>query len=414
MRYKALLVGLAIAHLVFPSGALAAPAQWTEEDAVASFLAESPRLEATRRRLAVAQAETVGAGAWENPALSLDREQVMTAGTSADQNRIGVEWALPLTGKQGVRQAIAQTGLTAAQARVDQETFLQVVEFREAFAAASHADAQAEALRESLGVYQRVERIVFARTRTGESAGYDLMRVSLAKGTLEARLSHAQASAREERARLSGLMGKPVEGALRMADPLVPPPPSETLLARASKRKDFASLKAGQEQARLSERLAWRQAWADPSVSLGVIQASEPTVQGVGYLAGVSWPLPIFSRGQGELARAEAEANRLSSEESALRLRLDTEIPPAREALASRIAATRTFLRDVVSRLPELLRTAEVSYQEGEGSIVSLLDAHQAAVETRLQSLSHLLETQNALLALERLVGAPITPLKRN
>lgn len=414
MRHEALLVGLAIAHLLIPSGALAAPVQWTEEEAVATFLAESPRLEAARQRLAVAQAETVGAGAWENPALSVDREQVMTAGTSADQNRIDLEWALPLTGKQAFRQAIAQAGVSAAQAQVDQETFMQVVEFREAFAAASYADAQAETLRESLGVYQRVERIVSARTRAGESAGYDLIRVNLAKATLEARLDHARAAAREERARLSGLMGMPVEGALRAADPLVPPPSADVLLARAAERKDLASLQAGQDRARLSERLARRQAWPDPSVSLGILQASEPTVQGIGYLAGVSWPLPVFARGQGELARAEAEATRLSREEAALRRRLAAEIPPAREALASRIAATRTFQREVVSRLPELLRTAEVSYQEGEAPILSLLDAHQAAVETRLQSLSLLADTRNAMLALERLVGAPLTTFERN
>lgn len=413
MRYKALLMGLAIAHLL-PSGAIAAPVVWTEEVAVASFLSQSPRLEVIRKRLAVAQSETVGVGIWENPALSLDREQVMTSGTAADQSRFGVEWALPLTGKHGFRKAIAQAGLTAVEAQLDQETFMQVLEFRQAFARASYSDAQAEVLRESLGVFQRVERIVSTRTRTGESAGYDLMRLNVAKMTLEARLIHAQATAREERARLSGLMGKSVEGALRVADPLVLPPSSDVLVDRAAERKDLTSLRAWQEQARLSERLARRQAWSDPSFSLGIVQASEPTVQGAGYLVGLSLPLPVFSRGQGELARAEAEANRLSVEETALRQRLSTEIPPVREALASRIAATRSFQREVLSRLPELLRTAEVSYQEGEASIVSLLDAHQTAVETRLQSLSILADTQNAILSLERLVGTPSNTLKRN
>lgn len=414
MRDRALLVGMAIAHLLIPSGAYAAPVQLTEAEAVAAFLAKSPRMEATRQRLTVAQAETVGAGVWANPALSLDREQVMTSGTAADQNRIGVEWALPVTGKQGFREAIAQAGLAAAQAQLDQETFMQVLEFRQAFAKASYADAQVEALKESLGVYQRVERIVSARTRSGESAGYDLMRLNVATMTLEARLNHAQATAREERARLSGLMGEPIESELRVAAPLALPPSSDALLARAAERKDFASLKAGQERARLSERLARRQAWPDPSFTLGIVQASEPTVQGVGYLAGLSLPMPVFSRGQGELARAEAEANRLAVEESALRRRLSAEIPPAREALASRVAATRTFQRELASRLPELLRTVEVSYQEGEASIVSLLDAHQAAVETRLQSLSLSADTQNALLSLERLVGAPLTTVKGN
>ncbi len=412
MSLRALLASLAIAHLVFPMSLLAAPT-WTEAEAVAAFLAQSPAMEAARRRLGLATAETVGAGAWDNPSIDLEREQVFAPGGATDRNRLGLQWPLPLTGKQGLRRAIAQVGVDAAQAELDQEAFHQVQEFRAIYAKAYFAEERARVLTENLGVLQRLDRIVAARTRAGESAGYDLMRLHLAKASLDARLKSAEAAAREERAKLYGSLGKPVEGSLRLDLPLTPPPEPQELLAMASRRKDLSVLRAEQEKSRLSRQLAERLAWSDPSISLGFTQAKEPTVQGSGYVAGLAWPLPLFSHGQQEAARAAAQSERLKADESALRQRLSAEIPPSREAFLIRLRTIETYRREALARLPELLRIAEVSYQEGETPVVSLLDAHQAAVETHLQYLSLRGDTQSALLALERLIGEPFTTLKR-
>lgn len=399
--------------LVPPIPALAAET-WTEASAIEAFVSESPRLALIRQRTSAARADLLAAGVWPNPTLDVEREQVFVPGGSADENRLGVQVPLSITGQAGLRRAIAQKGLAAAEAQVEYELGLQVLEFRSAYNRAAHAQARVETLNQASSIYQRLERIIHERTTAGESAGYDLMRMRLARATVEARLAAARSSEQEARATLSSLLGRPIGGPLRLSETLAIPPSLAELQAQASDRKDLVALHHDLERGRLSLQLASRSAWKDPALSLGLKQTQEPTSQGIGYLAGVSWPLPLFDRGQGEVAKGEAEIARLEAEEALLRRHLEVELPLAREAAVARIAAIQAFKRDALSRLPELVRVAEVSYQEGDSGLIPLLDAHTTAIETQLQYHSLMADARNSLLELERLVAATPATSGRN
>lgn len=393
-----------------PSPAWGQPSGWDLESATSTFLAESPSVAAERQLIRVAQAEVVGASVLSNPSLTADREQVFGAG---EENRVALQVALPVSGNWGLRRAFARAGVTAAEAQVQERVFGLTLDFRAAYLRAHFAESRVEQLASSLATYQRLSQIVAARTRAGESSGYDLRRLELARQGLEARVSSARAEAMEAQALIASLLGRPVDGPLRMPERPAPPPPLDELLAIAQRRPDLQSLRAEAGQYRVALELARRTSWADPEVSLGIKQATEPAGQGFGYLAGISWPLPLLNRGQGDVARAEATMARLEAAEAVLRQRLATEIPIARSSLANRLATTAAFKQTAVDRLPALLRVAEVSYQEGESNLAALLDAHQAAVDSRLQHLDLAQAAWSTRNQLERLIGALLTPTER-
>lgn len=396
--------------MCLPSVAWGQTQGWDLVSATSTFLAESPSVAAERQLIGVAQAEVVGASVLPNPTIAADREQVFGAG---DENRLSLQMPLPVSGKWGLRRDVARSGVTTAEARVRQRVLGLTLDFRAAYQRTHFADARAEQLASSRATYQRLGRIVSARTQAGESSGYDLHRLELERQSLEARLSNARAEAIEGRALVSSLWGRPVEGALRLPELPAPPPPLEELLAEARKRPEVQTLRAEMRLTEVALRLANRANWSDPELSLGIKQATEPTAQGIGYLAGVSWPLQLFNRGQGEAARAEAILARLTSDEAVLRQRLETELPVMRSSLTTRLATSETYKQVAIDRLPALLRVAETSYQEGESSIVSLLDAHQAAVDARLQYLDLAQAAWSTQFQLERLIGAPLAPTQR-
>jgi hypothetical protein len=131
-------------------------------------------------------------------------------------------------------------------------------------------------------------------------------------------------------------------------------------------------------------------AWL-PTVSVkgGVLrhQAGEASY---GYLAGVTVSLPIFSRGQGVRAEADARLKlaraRVSAREREARLevtRAQVELELAQRELVRFQSATR-------GRIERLEKAAQSSYREGRRTVLELLDAQRtrSAVQERLLELA--------------------------
>lgn len=378
---------------------------WDERSAITAFLAESPEVTAARQAIAVAQAEVAAAEVWANPALETSREQIFSSGGPTEQNRVGVAVPLSVPGKRGLRKAIAEAGVAAAEARATERVAELLAAFRHTYAQACFAEARAKHLTTGLEAYRRLGTTLDRRRRAGETAGYDVLRLKLQVTSLEARLADTRATARQARGQLAAYLGHPVEDDLNLA-PLADLPDTEALVATAlARRPELARLRAERRQAELSLELADRQAWPDPQVSVGVRQTNEPTVQGLGYAAGLNWPMPIFDRGQAARARAEADTARLAAETRALETRLRAEVAASRQALLDRRAALAAFKADVMPHAPAVLKVAELAYQEGESDIGPLLDAHEASTQTRLQHLEMAEAVHEAMIELDMRTG---------
>jgi cobalt-zinc-cadmium efflux system outer membrane protein len=414
LRLHRIIAALLVASSLMAGPGQAAPVVWDEARAAAVFGEANPRVTAIREQIEVARAEAVAAGVLPNPTLEANREQVFLAGGPAEENRLAVQAPIPVGGKRELRLAIAQSGIEAAEARADQQIRALIHDFRMAFVQAHRHEAGASVLADGLSTFRRLERVAETRQKAGESAGYDILRLRLGRSALDARLNESTARAGEERARLAGLLGRPIEGTLAPAE-LGTVPEAATLIEQAlARRPDVRLLRAEEAQAALALELAERGRWPDPELALGLKQTNEPTVQGLGYTAGLVWALPVFDRGQGSAARARAERTRLQAEVSALETQLRVEIPAARASLLARMASIERLNRDVLARVPEVLRVAELAYREGEQGVTPLLDAHQAALEARLQSLDLMLAARLARLDLERLVGGTFPTSQRS
>lgn len=381
---------------------------WDEQDALSVFLAQSPQVSAIRQSVGVARAERVAAGVWANPALDASREQIFSNGGPTEQHRVGLAVPVMLPGKRDLRLAIADAGVEASEAQVQRRVADLVAQFRRTFESAYFSEQRARALEEGLAAYTRLEGVVRARQRTGETAGYDAMRLRLQKAAIEARRSTQQVEAQQARKRLATLLGRPVEAPLKLATLDAVPEEGWLIQEALSRRAELVALQAERRHAQRAIELADRMRWPDPTISMGLRQTNEPTVQGLGYAAGVSWPLPFFDQGQGARARAQAEVKRLEAEEEALTSRLRGEVATARQALIAQRTIHDRYRAQVLTEAPRVVTVAEVAYREGEQGIVPLLDAHEAATEARLQNLELAEAAHVALLDLEVLIGRPL------
>ena len=389
------------------------PTPWPEAEAVVLYLATSPEVAAARQAAEVARAAVTGAAVWANPTLVTDREQVFTPGGPTEQNRLGIQVDLPVTGARALRLDVAEAQLKAAEARAREASHGLVLTFRAAFADAAAADARVAVLAGLDATHRRLVRIVEVRGRSGESAGADVARMRLAAADVAARLAGARSEAEAARGRLAGSLARPVPGTPRPAE--VPVPPAvDALLAHALRaRPGVLTLEAERRAAQLAGDLARRRQWPEPQLGAGVAQVNEPTVQGLGYTAGVSWPIPVFDRAQGDHAQARAALASADARLAAVRARLLAEVPISRRVLLGRLATRDQFVREALPRLPGLMTAAEAAYKEGASPLEVLLGAAEASAGARLRAIDLDVAARAAQHDLERLVGASLTAIGR-
>jgi cobalt-zinc-cadmium efflux system outer membrane protein len=152
-------------------------------------------------------------------------------------------------------------------------------------------------------------------------------------------------------------------------------------------------------------RAARQEAWPDPSVTAGYKRQSNGFE---GAFLGVGIPLPFFDRNRGA---AEAESARLQTAQTQqvlARREIRNEVRRAYAAYRSTRRQSQLLNDELLRGAGDLLRIAQTSYDEGEMSLVELLDAADAYRDARLTTVDLRADLWTRYFALLRAMGQPI------
>ena len=119
-------------------------------------------------------------------------------------------------------------------------------------------------------------------------------------------------------------------------------------------------------------------------------------------------PIPLFNRGQHDGTLAKAQAAVATSRHEAQLLSARAEIEAAYRDVMRRREAEERYRQ--LADTEELVRTAEIAYDEGEKSILELLDAYQVALNVRTRSLALAAYARKARITLDLVVGEEVNP----
>ena len=124
-----------------------------------------------------------------------------------------------------------------------------------------------------------------------------------------------------------------------------------------------------------------------------------------GAILGAGVSLPIFSRNQDELLRANAELAILNAQRSLLVTRARAEAGGlAAEARALRDAAS-LFREQALPTSNRLTATAEAAYRAGEVGILELLDGYRTALDAEVEAAQLEQRAREAEIELARALG---------
>jgi cobalt-zinc-cadmium efflux system outer membrane protein len=257
-----------------------------------------------------------------------------------------------------------------------------------------------------------IAAVVEKRERAGDVSGYDALRLSRERASVDAAVHREQAARARLWAAMSALLGGP-DMAVRydgVTGKLLPePPPALTdLLAALAERPDIAQLE--REVAALDlERRASGRGWV-PQLTLGAGQkrVDDDLGSDTGPMLAAGFTLPLFNRGQADEQRASAQAEIATNRLQLLVQQAQGEVSGLWREVAGLRSAALEAQRGASEEASQMILIAETAYEGGELGVLELLDAYRSAHFSEIQALELSIAARLASVELDLLTGGAV------
>jgi cobalt-zinc-cadmium efflux system outer membrane protein len=348
------------------------------------------------------------AKAYPNPTLQVTHEPLWRGGTRQSETYLNLSQQVEWSGRSA-RIRSAQEAAAAARAQTAADSVRLALEATKAYVDAATAETRRRRLEQVTRVFRRADSSMAERRSEGDASGYAARRIRLERARYEQRLAAARLEARSARRQLA-LLILPGEAPPVAAEPLpkaMPPSISRGQALRAALR-DRPELRRRQSEVDAREaarRAARRDAWPDPSVTAGYKRQSNGAE---GAFLGVGIPLPLFDRNRGASEAASARLRAAETRQTLARREIRNEVRRAFAAYTSARRQSKLLGDDLLRGSGDLLRIAQTSYDEGEMSLVELLDAADAYRDARVRAVDLRAELWTRYFSLLRAMGQPI------
>ena len=322
------------------------------------------------------------------------------------ESTISATQMLELGGERGARKRVATEEMRVAEAELQIREREVVVEAGEAFLKAWLLEQRIENLVRAEKIAEATISDARERTRIGAAPPVEGLRAQtvLAQRTIDRRGAEAElAAARRELALEWGATEAEFDSlALPPADiPPIPPPDSLLIDLERHPERLRAAAATAVEEARVHGARAARV--PDLSLHGGVRRLQE--VGGTGFVAGVSFELPLWNTGGSFLRSAEAERSAATSREQLVRRRLEQQLKTAYDSLMAAKDAEEMARSRLLPAARQALAELQKGYRAGRFTYLDQLDGQRAALDAELTAAGTIRQTWSARLALEQLLG---------
>ncbi|GAC1624647.1 MAG: TolC family protein [Nevskia sp.] len=351
-----------------------------------------------RQAIDGARADVTTAGERPNPVLSLnsssyDLRRGLGPGDALHKQSdtiLRLDQPIERGGKRGLRVDAARAGLLAAQADYAEQRRESLQAVRTAFYALLRAQHKLEIEREIDELQQQTLAAAERRRNAGDLSASDLARLRVEALKAANDRQRAEAEQRAARAALAVLIGCAADSPFAMAAGTLPAPVA--VIAQpgdAAPRPDVAAAEARAAQARSAFDLAKAQRVRDVSIGLQVEHYPNgvPTPGDGQLLAGIgiSLPLFLFNRYDGEIARAAADAEASRTQLARARAVAEADRAAAQETLAAAAAVVQRYRDAILPQAQVAAEAVEYAYAHGATPLLDLLDARRTLRNTRIE-----------------------------
>ncbi len=350
------------------------------DQAIERALSANAGLRAASHAVAAADGALRHEGAPPNPELSVLRE-----GTHPASHTVLLSQTVENAGKRAARREVAQLDRAVASdawlAKAAEIRSGVTAAYFEVLAAQEHAVLAQGALELAL----KARSVAARRVAAGKIAQLDATRASVAAATARLELAQAEAGLAGAQRRLAALWGATgLEGATLAAPDCADRMPSAAALLAAL--DDTPPLRQARRQAdREAAQVRLELARRVPDFTLTVGAKKDEAAGRAQAVLGLSVPLPLFQRNQGNVVAAQqraAEAQALAEQ-----ARHDTRLALAEAASRAQVAQLQVdaLRNDMLPAARGALDGAVTGFELGKFTLLDVLDAQRMLAQVRAQ-----------------------------
>lgn len=396
-----LLLSLAIAASALPAMVQAAPL--TLERALQSAFAHNPNLAAAQWEIGVAEGDRQQAGLIPNPQVSWEAEDTRRRSRTTT---LMLSQPLELGGKRGARIEVAERTQDAAGIELERRRNELRADVFQAFYNSTIAQQRLLLTEQSLQLAERGLRVAQGRINAGKAAPVEATRAQVQLSQVRLELRRAERDQATAYQQLAQVTGAPQATFTRVEEPTTALPAiasPQTLLDRLPTTAELrlARLQINQKEASLGLEKALR--IPDLTVSIGS-QYSETDRERVNLL-GVSMPIPLFNRNQGNVLAAARRTDQARDLRNASELRLRSEVQSGLEQWATANTEVNAFNQVILPAAQSAVDTATRGFEMGKFNFLDVLDAQRTLFEARSQYLQAVADSTDAWVRIERIYG---------
>ncbi len=412
------------------------PSGTTLEAAVGRLVQNSVTLRAKALDIPQARADVLTAGLHANPVVYFDTQLAPYRPYSSQNNPGGpqqydlnVAYPVDLSGKRNARVEVACAAQRVVEALYQEAARQEVDRLSTAWVDALAARQSLRQLKDGLAKLVAAEK----NARRGKPAANEqelpepdgqpatLRKLQIQRHRVEIALRDAEASWSHSKRVLGTLLNLPVEQVTQLElrgslDDDVPaaPPLSELQSMALAYRPDLAAYKLAITRAFADVRLARANRLPDVFLLYQPFTLQDQTPFGfsnsTSWAAGVTVTLPIFDRNQGNIRRAELNAEQARLELQAIQQRIQLEVESAYEEYVSSRRSIDQIEDDLLPDLEEL-RQKVLNHQPGQQlDLGEYLHAQQDLDDLGRQYRDLLIRHRRSMLNINTVVGRRVLP----
>ncbi len=415
-----------LAHNSFSEGGALQPVSKkyliiTLNDALETALQHNPKLNLTRAKLAIYDADITISKARYNPSLVSD------SGIAEKTYRLGIEKIFELGNKRGKRIEVAKANKEVNLAELEVQTLDLKAETRQAYTQLYILQEKNKSYEEISSAAEAFHKIAIKREEGGEIANLEVLEIELSLLNTRNELEDIKAQLVEAQLKFNSLLNYPLDTKLELLNPaqVLDTSASDSKYLQAQINENLANLQELTSSALLNrpelkqnfhskissqKELELAKASRIPNLALtvGPDLVLNDSGNDIGVFIMSNLQLPILNRQQGQIQSALAKQSIFDKEYLALENQIKYEVHSAFNTFSYNKERIKRYEEELLPKAQTINDKSKRCFEEGKCSALIPIAAQRSLINTKLGYLESLMAYQNSISNLERSTGTEL------
>ena len=358
------------------------------EDAIAKAFVSSPQINILKAELDNFEGKRKQAGLWQNPEFAFEAENFGGAGELSGNNGAEYTYTLSQTieigGKLSSRAKAVDSLKNAAIHNFEASQASLISDVIKRYVAVETANKKLSLSQDKKSLAEKVYKTVKKRVDAAKEPELQLSKAAVEKSTAQISYQNASREVGISKSKLASFWGESDLSYIvtdSYLDEVEMPKDLEVYKAKLSDSPYIKQYDYIEDEKKSLLDLERAMAIPDPTISAGVRDFDRTGDQA--FLVGVSLPIPVWNRNQGNIISANSEVSKAKNQKIKTSLDLNRELVSEYQSWSLAYQEINSLKGSIIPSAERAFKDARKAYESGRFPYIEVLDAQRTLFEAK-------------------------------